>query len=327
MQYVLVTGSNGFIGSHLVQRLVAEGITVRCLVRKTSDLRWLEGLDIELVYGDLRDYDSLEEVVSKVDTVFHCASQTGYADNESYYQTNVMGTVNLLKAIAYHNPYIKRFIYLSSQAASGPSYDGHPISEADSPDPITSYGASKLAAEEAALAFEPQIPVTVIRPPLVFGPRDKNLFLLFKIIRKKIKPVLGWRKRHLSLIFIDDLIEGLLLAVKCKKATGQTYFITSESQYTYQDLNKIIASIMGQRAITVHIPVLLFTGIILITDLISKITGKSMVLNKQRMQIIKQRYWICDGSKAVKELGFRSDFSLEEGIRKSIAWYRENGWL
>ncbi len=327
MQYVLVTGGNGFIGSHLVQQLIEEGVTVRCLVRKTSDLRWLEGLDVEMVYADLTDYQSLEAAVSKVDTVFHCASQTGYADHEGYYQTNVMGTVNLLKAIAYHNPYIKRFIYLSSQTASGPSYDGHPITEIDSPDPITSYGASKLAAEEAALAFEPQIPITIIRAPLVFGPRDKNLYLLFKIIRKKMKPVLGWRKRYVSLIYIDDLVQGLLLAAKSKKAEGETYFLTSESQLAYQDLNKIIASVMGQRAVTVHIPVFLFTGIILITDLISKITGKSMVLNKQRMQIIKQRYWICESTKAVKELGFQSGFTIEEGIRKSIAWYREHGWL
>ncbi len=327
MQYALITGSNGFIGSHLVQRLIEDDVTVRCLVRKTSDLRWLEELDVEIIYGDLRDYDSLEEAVSKVDTVFHCAGQTGYADNESYYQTNVMGTVNLLKAIAYHNPYIKRFIYLSSQAASGPSYDGHPITEVDSRDPLTSYGASKLAAEEAALAFEPQIPITIVRPPLVYGPRDRNLYPLFKIISKGIKPVVGWRKRYVSLIYIDDLIEGLLLAVKSKKAAGQTYFITFESQFAYQDLNKVIASVMGQRAITVHVPVFLFTGIVLFTDLISKITGKSMVLNKQRMQIIKQRYWICDGSKAVEELGFQSVFTLEEGIRKSIAWYRDNGWL
>ena len=327
MRKVLVTGGTGFIGSHLVDRLVGKGISVRCLVRETSDLRWLKGLDVEFVMGDLTDYDTLEPVVSNVDTVFHVAGRTHSSTEEGFYQTNAVGTMNLLKANIQTNPSLFRFVYVSSLAAVGPSPDGKSLIESDLPNPLSPYGASKLAGEEAVLAFHPQIPVTIIRPPVVYGPRDEDFLKFFKIIRKGIKPVLGWRYRYGSFIFIEDLIDGILLAAENKKAVGQTYFLVSDNRIAYQELNRIIAKTLGKKAVTAHVPISFFMAFVVLSEITHKLTKRPVRMDRYRIRDFRKRFWICDGYKARKELGFQPTIPLEEGMKKCAAWYEKMGWL
>lgn len=327
MKKVLVTGGTGFIGSHLVEGLVKKGISVRCLVRESSNLRWLEGMDVDYVFGDVTHYDSLVPAVSEVDTVFHLAGKTKSLTEEGFYQANAKGTVNLLKAVVQTNPFIRRFLYVSSQAAAGPNPDFRPVTESDSPRPIAPYGASKLAGEEAVLAFRSQIPVTIVRPPVVYGPRDTGIYEFFRIIRRGIKPILGWRDRYYSFIYVEDLIQGLLLAAEKEKAVEQIYFLVSESGVTYRTLTRDIARAMGKKAISVHVPISLLTIVAMINEVVSQLTGKPSAVNRHKVRELRRRFWLCDGSKAMEELGFYPEILLQEGMERSAAWYREVGWL
>ena len=327
MRKVFVTGGTGFIGSHLVEHLIKRKIFVRCLVRPSHKLRWLKGVEAELVHGDLNDTDTLESAVKGVDTVFHLAGKTTSPTEEGFYQANAVGTMNLLKAIIQSNSRLNRFVYLSSLSAVGPSSKERFLTESDSPNPLIPYGSSKLAGEEAVSAFKTQIPVTIIRPPAVYGPRDLNILKLSRIIQKGIKPVLGWRMRYMSFIYIDDLIKGILMASESRKGEGQTYFLVADNHVTYQDLNRVVSKALGKRALTVHIPIKFFTVAIILREMINKMQGKPVYLNRWKIQELRQRYWICDDTKSRDELKFHTEISLEEGIEKTIAWYREMGWL
>ena len=327
MKRVFVTGATGFIGSHLIDRLIGEGVQVRCLVRDSSDRRWIEGKDVELIYGDLVDYSVLEAAVAEVDTVFHVAGTTQSPTEEGYYQGNVTGTVNLVKAVLSVNPTLNRFVYVSSQAAAGPSIYGEPVRESDEPNPLTPYGASKLGGEEAVLAFSSQMPVTVIRPPSVYGPRDTGFLVAFRNIQAGIIPVIGWRKRYFSIIYIDDLIDGLLDAAEDENAIDQIYFMASDPPFHWQQISRVIGDILGKKPVTVHVPVFLAYLFALIQEWLTIMRGKIPRVTRQLVRRLAQRYWVCESIKARRELNFRPKVTLEEGIEKTANWYQGEGWL
>ena len=203
----LVTGANGFIGSHLVEKLIRSGTKVRCFVRRTSDLRWLRDLPAEIVYGDCTDRDSLSSAVAGVNCVYHLAGATKAKRKEDFFATNAGGTENLIRACLDHNPKIEKFIYLSSQAASGPCVDGRMKVESDPDFPISSYGKSKRIGEEAVLEHGSRIPVTILRPSTVYGPRDRDVLSLLKLIAKKIKFSLRGVTQSISMCFVSDLVD------------------------------------------------------------------------------------------------------------------------
>lgn len=327
MKKVLITGGTGFVGSHLVDHLLEAGIAVRCLVKDKLGLGWIDDSKCEIVDGGLEDYDVLVSAVSGVDTIFHLAALTKSPTDEGFYKVNVMGTVNLLKAILQYNPKIQRFVFVSSQAASGPSQNKEPIKESDSCNPVNPYGSSKLVAEEVVLAFGSQIPVTIIRPPVVYGPRDVDVFEYYRSIKNRIRPILGSRDRMGSFIYVEDLVEGLILAAEKKEAIGQKYFMVNESIVSWRVLDEEIAQAMGQKTITLHLSLPLITMVVFVMEIISKIKGKPSVFNRHKIKELKDRFWICDGSKAVQELGFSPKTSLKEGVRKTLVWYTDQGWL
>ena len=184
----LVTGGTGFIGSHLTEALIRKGVQVRCLLRKTSDLKWLKGLPIEFVHGDCNDKTSLEKAVRGVDWVFHLAGVTKAIKEETYFEVNGLGTENLIHACLENNPRLQKFIYISSQAAAGPSRNGCNKKELDPCEPVSFYGRSKRVGEELVLTHAHELPVLILRPSAVYGPRDKDIFAFFKCLSRRIKP-------------------------------------------------------------------------------------------------------------------------------------------
>ncbi len=330
----LVTGATGFIGSHLVESLLKKGLGVRCLVRETSSLKWIESYlpqdnisvsygasGIELFYGDCLEKDSLGTAVSDVDYVFHVAGLTKAARNEDFYSVNVGGTKNVISAVIENNGGIKRFLFVSSLAASGPSSDGKALREDSEPHPVSYYGKSKLEAEGIVNHAGKTIPVTIIRPPAVYGPRDRDFYLFFKFIKRGIFPY--WGKSFYSMVYIDDLINGIILAAKSEVAQGKTYFISDNEIHTNEEIAFEIADIFQKRLTKVR----LHRAIMPILANIGKKFGKEGIVNRDKIRELSHACWICDAALAMRELDFKPSVSLKEGLKWTADWYRINRWL
>lgn len=229
---VLVTGGTGFIGSHLVDKLLAKNYDVRCLVRKTSNLRWLNGKNVKLVEASLFDAASLEELVAGVDYIYHVAGNVSAKNLEAYMQGNCQATINLIEAALKFTPNLQRFLFVSSQAAVGPALAQSEPSTVDTPlHPITDYGRSKAAAEESVQKYVGKLPFTIVRPPAVYGPRETEIYAIFKMIKLGIMPYMGFNKKILSIVNVFDLCDGIIGAAESRNALGKSYFISSEEFY------------------------------------------------------------------------------------------------
>lgn len=328
-----VTGGTGFIGSHLVEQLVNQGYHVTCLIRKTSNLRWLNHLltarspHIQLVTADLQDSDTLADHLRNVDLVFHLAGLTKAPDAATYDRVNAGGTRCLIEACLAAQTGLDRFVHCSSLAAVGPSRDATPQAEDVAPQPLTDYGSSKLKGELIVREYADRLPVTIIRPPAVYGPRDADIFLFFQMINRGVMPILGEMDKLLSLVHVKDLVAGLYTAAVSERAIGETYFLTDGDIHTWIGIEHIIADALEKRPVKVKVPLFLLNFISIFTETAAKITRQAPTLNRQRVRDLKQRFWICDSTKAKKELGYRPTYFLQRGMQETAEWYRANGWL
>lgn len=323
----LVTGANGFIGSHLVELLLDKGYAVRCLVRKTSDLTWLQGLEVRYVYGDLFDENALREAVAGVDYVYHSAGVTKSKTPEGYYLGNATGTKNLLATLMAHHRGIKRFVHISSQAAVGPSPTAVPITEDHSPHPLTTYGKSKHQAEQECLRVMSTLPISIVRPPAVFGPRDKDVFEFFNTMSKGLQPMVGFNEKLVSLVHVKDLVRGFVMAGESDKAAGQSYFISSNGVYGWKEIGEITRSVLGKKALRLRIPEFGVFAIAAVAEFFALFSPKPALINLEKARDMVQDYWTCDSSKAKKDFGYVQEISLEAGIRDAVEWYRKQGWI
>ena len=323
----LVTGATGFVGSHLVEELLDKGYQVRCLVRKTSNLRWLSGLDLEYAYGNIAEKSSLKDAVKDIDFIFHVAGLTKAKNREEYFKANAEGTKNLVEVCLEENPQVQKFVYISSQAAVGPGDDMKPLDETAPCRPITHYGESKLEGERIVLQHASQLPVTIIRPPAVYGPRDSDMLGFFKVANKGFRISFGRGESFLSLCYVKDLINGIILVAENPKSIGQIYFIADDNVYSWTETFKIIARVLNKRTMPLKIPKSFVILLAYISEHFSKLLGRTAVFNTQKAKEITQRYWILDVFKAKAELGFSPRYDLERGAKETVRWYKEKGWL
>ncbi|MBI4042754.1 MAG: NAD(P)-dependent oxidoreductase [Deltaproteobacteria bacterium] len=323
----LVSGASGFIGGFLAEQLVASGHQVSCLVRKSSSLQYLNSLLVETRPGSLEDPDSLCAAVRDVEVVYHLAGVTAESRSGDFARVNSQGTANLVNACLTAGKKLKKFVYVSSIAAAGPAMDRTPLREEHPPRPLSLYGKSKLAGEEAAAAASHAFSVTIVRPPAVYGPRDRDILTFFKLIHSGIKPILLGGERYFNLIFVKDLVEGIALSASKMEEGCEIYYLSEERPYSWTEVMQTIESALGKRALPLPIPLFLLKTISHATHFISRWTGKSFPLTPDKVAEIEQRYWICDISKARNQLGFTAKTALEGGFFLTAEWYREQGWL
>jgi dihydroflavonol-4-reductase len=321
----LVTGATGFIGSHLVEALVAGEWSVRCLVRGNAGVRLRES-PVERCSGDCGDPMSLKKAVQGVDVIFHLAGAIKALDTQAYFDVNAVGTDNLLRACVEFNPAVKAFVYVSSQAAAGPSGRAAKT-EADRSAPISPYGKSKRRAEELVLDQSAKIPVVILRPVLVYGPGDRNLLPLFRLISSwGIQPrTMG--DQRLSLLYIEDLVRGLLLASEREEARGEIFFLSDGQDYGWKEIGHAAALAVGRRARALPVPKSFIWASAVMGEMVAAIRRKPALLDCGRAKDMVQSSWVCDIGKSRGLLGFEPRVTLDEGARLTFLWYKEARWL
>ena len=324
---VLVTGGTGFVGSHLVERLLLNGYAVTCLVRDLRHLRWLEGRDVRLIQGDCTQPESLAAALQGVSLVFHCAGLTKAQNARDYYNVNQIGTKNLLEACVRHNPGIEKFILVSSQAAAGPSPDGRPVDDGNRPHPVSDYGRSKLLAEDEVRGYKDRLPVVILRPTTVYGPRDADLFELFRWASRGLTLEMTGGDRYLNFCYVEDLAAALLLSAEHKTESGSVYFVAESRSYSWSEFRELLLSTGGVKARTIKLPYWSAYLIGLVSEIGSLFTKRPALANRQKVREAAQRYWLCDVSKIENDLCFRAEYPLQKGLELTWKWYRKNRWL
>lgn len=317
----LVTGGTGFIGSHLVEALLRENYEVYCIVRNPSKLRFLKGLDVKIIQADLSDKESLKKIEWQFDYIFNLSGITKASHPEEFFQSNYIGTKNLVEVVAERNSFLKRFVHVSSLAAAGPCLDGIPVTEDATPSPVSEYGKSKLLGEQAVKFFKDKMPITIIRPPAVYGPRDSDFLTFFKLIKKGI--VLYLTEGTYSMIYVDDLVRGIITASTVENAAGETFFIADAQPYNTQEIINAISEAIGKRPLKIKIPQSI--GVFFIR-VFQKFDKKS-IINSDKLKELIQPCWVCSTKKAESLLGFKTKTKLKEGMEWTARWYRMNQWL
>lgn len=326
----LVTGATGFIGSRLVGALQERGINVRILIRPESDSSRAAGLKAEVVRCRYNDPATLRNALAGVDMVFHLAGVTKALNAAGYRDGNVKPTENLLREAYRENPGLQRFVYVSSQAAAGPAPAAEPgVREDELPRPVSIYGKSKLEAEEVCRAWMDRLPVTIVRPPAVYGPGDRDVLQFFSMLQNHLMLAAGdGRTQRFSMIYVDDLVEGIIRAAMEPKARGEVYFLTSPRGYSWDEVASAAQRELGVGFfLKLPLPKPLVRGLGSIMGRVGELRGAPQLLNRDKASEMVQDFWVCSPGKAQRELDFTASTSLETGLKKTIAWYRKEGWL
>jgi nucleoside-diphosphate-sugar epimerase len=330
---ILVSGASGFIGSGLVSALAEKGHEVFALMRPGASAAHLKNVPFTRITGDILDSDSLKRACQNMEAVFHLAGLTAARTRQEYFKFNAEGTKNLALAAA-HSGSVTRFIYVSSLAASGPSVGLAPKLENDPDYPVSMYGESKLRGELYLDELKNQLPFIVIRPPMVYGPRDRNVYLFFKSIQKNWMPVLPSRTptghKYYSAIHVDDLIQVLINSLSADPAIfqkGERFNVSDGQIYTYERIMNLISDELKVKPIRFKVPDAVVSLLASGGTLAGKILNRSLPLNRDKLNELISDYWICSSQKAFDQLTFKPKYTLETGVPQTVAWYKVNGWL
>ncbi len=326
---ILLTGASGFLGSHIAEQLDQQGAEVRALVRPTSDTRFLESLEhVTLVSGSMSDKGSLLAATEGVEGIIHAAGLVKAREPADFHRTNAEGTANLLHAAKQNASGIERFVLVSSLAVMGPSKDGLPVPSGAAPNPVTHYGRSKLAAEQAAQAEAGSLPITIIRPPLIYGPRDREVLPFFKSVSVGVLPLTGSPSSLLSAVFAADCAAACIRALEANVPSGSAFFVEDGRLETLGGLIAHIENALGRRAwLRVPVPRLLMYGAALGSELYGRVTRRAVMLTRDKLNELLAPHWVCDSSEAQAALGWKPRVAFDEGTRITSAWYRRQGWL
>lgn len=324
---VLVTGGSGFIGSHLIEKLLFQGHTVTCLAKDKMNMEAVSDQRLKIILCDLGNDSGLRDILQETDYVYHLAGLTRARNAREYYEGNFKMTERMIGLCNQYGPHIKRFIHVSSLAAAGPALNGNPVSEKDPCHPVSHYGRSKMQAEQAVLKADCRFPVTIIRPSAVYGPRDRDLFKYYQLIMSRLHPIIGFKPKKLNLIHVDDLVRGICAAGESEQTVDEIIHLGSSKAYTNEEIGDAIAAAVQRKPLRVHLPHSLVYAVGAIAELFGKLTRQQIFFNLQKVNEAVQDSWDCSIEKAGRLFGFQPEISLEDGIEATYHWYVSNHWL
>lgn len=324
---IFLTGATGFVGRNLAVKLEQRGHKVHCLIRDPAKAGWMSRHPgLIPVPGDLADRGSYEAIVRNAEVVFHAAGVTKARSRGEFLRVNGEGTGNMARAAASPGSRVKKFVYVSSLAVAGPHGARLPAREEEEPAPITPYGESKLLGERLLRENLRAVPWTVVRPPVAYGPYDRDVYLLFRAGIRGIIPLIGGGKLELSIIHVDDLTDVLVLAGFAGAADGKTFYVSDGSAYTTAEIARVLRGVTGKGAVLpIPSPLLRVAG--LFGDLGAALTGKAALLSGHKVVEILQEGWVCAIDRIRKELGYRPKIDIGSGFRSTMDWYRTAGWI
>ncbi len=325
MTKAFVTGANGFIGSHLVRELLKRGYEVNCLVRRTSDLSPLHGLPVSIFVGDILEPGTLVAPMKGVGYVYHLAAELMATEREVFEQTIVAGTANMLRAAEQHAAKtLKRFLFVSSQAAAGPGRDQTPIDETTEPRPMSWYGGAKKRAEDAVHSFGSRIPVTIVRPSSVYGEREKDISQTYGIVELGLQPKLGIKAKYLVMVYAGDLVRGIIGAAESGNTLNQAYFMNHPQVLTSRDTIKAVAQAMNKpRGLMFPAPIFLLRLAAPFAEMIHQFTRQRPKITRDKAKEISQRFWVASPARAERDFGWKAEHDLVSGMKMTIPAFRE----
>ncbi len=323
---VLVTGGSGFLGSWVAELLSKRGDDVRALVRRTSNTKHLKTLArVELAEGTVEDAGSVDEAARGVDAIVHCAGLVKARNEDELRRVNVDGARNLAAAAKKHG--VRRFVHVSSLEATGPSAEGA-VPSVDQERPVTAYGRSKLAGEKAVLESKDHVHAVVLRPGAIYGPRDVEILEAFKSIKRGLMPTIDGGRARGSFVWGPDCAGACLRALEADVPSGSVYFVADGGPaVTQREFLEMIEEALGRRALVrMSLPKGLLKTVALGVEAYGKASGKAVMLTREKADMLLQHF-VCDSSRTQKELGWKPEVPLRDGVRRAVVWYRENGWL
>ncbi len=319
----LVTGATGFVGSHLVEALRSGGHHVTALVRTPGKAAALAALGVEQVRGELSDRDALARAAEGRDAIFHVAGLTAALHEAGYLRANRDGTRALLEAAERAGA--GRFVYMSSMAAAGPAMRGRPLTGSEPEAPVTAYGRSKLAGESAVRRS--QLAWTIVRPPMVYGPRDREVLKVFHLARLGLAPVFGDGTQELSAVHAADLAGALVAAAATSGTAGATYYACHPEIFTSEAFVRAVGSAAGKRVTVLRIPLAVGRLALAGAGAAARAVGRATILNADKANEFFQPAWTGDPAPLTQATGWRATHDLASGLADTWQWYQRSGWL
>jgi len=329
---ILITGASGFIGSFIVEEALRQGFETWAAVRGSSSRQFLTDERIHFIELNLSSEEQLKEQLKdhQFDYVVHAAGVTKCLNKADFHRINTEGTQNLVRAIQALKMPLRRFVYISSLSIMGAIREQQPyteILESDEAKPNTAYGRSKLEAEQWLESLNSQFPYVILRPTGVYGPRERDYFMMAKSIQSHTDFAVGYKQQDITFVYVTDVVQAVFLACE-KGVTGRRYFLSDGEVYQSSTFSNLIRKELGNPWwIRVTAPIWVLRIVTFIGEYVGHLTGKVTALNNDKYNIMRQRNWRCDIKPAQQELGYEPKIKLEEGVRRSIKWYKDNKWL
>jgi nucleoside-diphosphate-sugar epimerase len=320
---VLVTGATGFVGSHLAEALHRRGDEVTALVRSPGKAATLAPLGVRVVPGDLDQAEALARACEGQDVVYHVAGCVAAKDEDHFLRCNRDGTARLVAAAARARA--SRLVYVSSMAAGGPADRGRPLTGQEPPRPVTAYGRSKLAGE--AVVTGGALPWVIVRPPAVYGPRDREVLKVFRMARLGVAPVFGDGSQELSAVHGADLAEALVAAGTAAATPGKVYYACHPEVVTSAEFVRAVGAAMGRRLTLLPVPASVGRALLGVTETSARLAGRTTILTRDKANEFFQAAWTGDPAPLTRDSGWRAAHDLASGMADTFHWYRSAGWL